>query len=102
MGGGGGAHKVQQLDQLRLLPGFGGVGGCKDRSLKVDLTIIDVNIAVFSDAKPTTGGQGSLADRWSCGRVLKHFTKLMEPSLLSERLCKLSQQLTTTSNTGQA
>ena len=81
------------------------------KSKKVDLSIIDVNIAVFADAEPTistsngTDGWSApevlagkpydplLADRWSCGRVLKHFTKLMEPSPLRERLCKLSQKL---------
>jgi len=81
------------------------------KSKKVDLAIIDMNIAVFADAKPTistssgTDGWSApevsagkpydplLADRWSCGRVLKDLTELMEPSLLRGELCKLSQQL---------
>jgi serine/threonine protein kinase len=80
-------------------------------SKKVDLEIIDLNISIFADVKPkisTSSGTDGwrapevsagkpydplLADRWACGRVVKHFTKLMEPSLLRERLCTLSQQL---------
>jgi serine/threonine protein kinase len=81
------------------------------KSKKVDLAIIDLNIAVFADAEPTistssgTDGWSApevsagkpydplLADRWSCSRVLKDFTELMEPSRLRERMCILSQQL---------
>ena len=83
----------------------------RDPKSKVDLSIIDMNIAVFADAEPTISTSNGtagwcapevsagkpydplLADRWSCGRVLEHFTKLMEPGLLRERLCNLSQKL---------
>jgi serine/threonine protein kinase len=81
------------------------------KSKKVDLAIIDFNIAVFADAEPTistsygTSGWSApevsagkpynplLADRWSCGRVLTVFTERMRPSQLQERMHLLSQQL---------
>jgi serine/threonine protein kinase len=81
------------------------------KSKKVDLAIIDFNIAVFADAEPTistsngTSGWRApevsagkpydplLADRWSCGQVLTDFTKRMKPSQLRERMQVLSQQL---------
>jgi serine/threonine protein kinase len=80
-------------------------------SMKVDLELIDFNISVLADVDPTistsSGTDGwrapevsagkpydpLLADRWSCGRVVKHLTNHMEPDLLRERLCTLSQQL---------
>ncbi|PVF91302.1 kinase-like protein [Serendipita vermifera] len=80
-------------------------------SNEVDLTIIDFNIAVFADAKPTisssdgtpgwcapevSGGSPYdplLADRWSCGRVLQFFTEHMKPSQMQETMRLFSQQL---------
>ena len=81
------------------------------KSKKVDLAIIDFNIAVFADLEPTISGDYGtpgwwapevlgdspynplLADRWSCGCVLRMFTKRMKPSPLRERMCLWSQQL---------
>jgi serine/threonine protein kinase len=81
------------------------------KSKKVDLAIIDFDIAVFADAEPaiseSSGTAGwcapevsagksydpLLADRWSCGRVLVVFTDLMKPSQLRERMRFLSRQL---------
>ena len=81
---------------------------------KMDLAIIDFDIAVFADAEPTTSQSSGtpgwcapevsagkpydplLADRWSCGRVLAFFTKHMKhmkPSPLLEKMRSLSQQL---------
>ena len=84
----------------------------RDReSKKVDLEIIDFDIAVFADAEPTTSQSGGtpgwcapevsagkpydplLADRWSCGCVLTFFTKHMKRSPLREKMCSLSKQL---------
>jgi serine/threonine protein kinase len=83
-------------------------------SKKADLEIIDLNISIFADVKlkiSTSSGTDGwsapevlggkpydplLADRWSCGCVLKHLTKHMEPSPLREKLCILSQQLMNT------
>jgi len=80
-------------------------------SKKVDLTIIDFNIAVYADAEPIlfsssgtpewcapevsagTAYDPLLADRWSCGRVLTLFTERMRQGRLWERMCLLSQQL---------
>jgi serine/threonine protein kinase len=85
-----------------------------DPKLNIGLTIIDFHIAVLANANPTistssgTDGWSApevlggkpydplLADRWSCGCVLKHLTKHMEPSPLREKLCILSQQLMNT------
>jgi serine/threonine protein kinase len=81
------------------------------KSKKVDLAIIDFNIAVFADAKPIISSSNGtsgwcapevsagkrynplLADRWSCGCVLRFFMKHMKPSRLRERMRFLSQQL---------
>jgi serine/threonine protein kinase len=80
-------------------------------SKKVDLSIIDFNIAVFADAEPTiTGSSGTsgycapevsagkpydplLADRWSCGRVLADFTGRMKQGRLRSEMHSLSQRL---------
>ena len=83
----------------------------RDPESKVDLAIIDFNIAVYADAEPTifassgtpgwrapevsagTSYDPLLADRWSCGRVLTLFTERMRQDRLWERMCLLSQQL---------
>jgi len=80
-------------------------------SKKVNLAIIDFNIAVLADVEPTistTDGTAGycapevsagkpynplLADRWSCGRVLKFFTERMKPSRLRETMRVLHQKL---------
>ena len=80
-------------------------------SKKVDLAIIDFDHSVFADAQPTISGPSGtpgwcapevsagksynplLADRWSCGRVLRLFTKRMKPSQLREDMHALSQQM---------
>ena len=80
-------------------------------SMKVDLAIIDFNIAIFADVFPTISASSGtpgwlapevsagksynplLADRWSCGRVLEFFTKRMKPNQLRERVRILSQRL---------
>jgi len=80
-------------------------------SKEVDLTIIDFHIAVFADVEPTISGSGGtpgwcapeilaeksfnplLADRWSCGCVLRLFTERMKPSPLRERMRLWSQRL---------
>ena len=80
-------------------------------SMKVDLAIIDFNLSVFADAEPTISESSGtpgwfapevsagkpydplLADRWSCGCVLKFFTKIMKPSGQQERMQLLSQRL---------
>jgi serine/threonine protein kinase len=80
-------------------------------SKKVNLAIIDFNSAVFADVEPTisekcgtrgwrapevTTGKSYnplLADRWSCGRVLKVFTEEMGQSQLRAKIHLLSRQL---------
>ena len=80
-------------------------------SKKVDLAIIDFDIAVFTDVEPTISGSSGtsgwcapevsegesydplLADRWSCGRVLTFFTDRMKPSPLREKMRSLAQRL---------
>ena len=81
------------------------------KSKKVDLAIIDFDIAVFADTEPITSRSSGtpgwcapevstgkpydplLADRWSCGCVLAFFMKYMKPSPLREKMRSLSQQL---------
>ena len=81
------------------------------KSKKVDLAIIDFDIAVFADTEPITSRSSGtpgwcapevstgkpydplLADRWSCGCVIAFFMKYMKPSPLREKMRSLSQQL---------
>jgi serine/threonine protein kinase len=81
------------------------------KSKKVDLTIIDFNIAVFADIEPIISASSGtagwcapevsagkpynplLADRWSCGRVLAFFMERMKPSRLREPMHLFSQRL---------
>ena len=83
-----------------------------DRKSKViDVALIDFDIAAFADVEPTISGSCGtrgwcapevfkgksynplLADRWSCGRVLRFFTERMKPSRLQKALRSLSQRL---------
>jgi len=83
----------------------------RDPESKVGLAIIDFDIAVFADAEPTISGSSGtsgwcapevsagtsynplLADRWSCGRVLKFFTERMKPSRTRATMRISSQRL---------
>ncbi len=84
----------------------------KDPELgKVDLEIIDFDIAVLADAEPTiseaSGTSGwrapevsagktynpLLADRWSCGRVLMFFTEHMGPNQMRKVMWLWSRRL---------
>jgi len=82
------------------------------QSKKVDLSIIDFNIAVYADTEPTISGETGtrgwrapevtarkpydplLADRWSCGRVLEYLTEQrMVQNQMRERMRLLSRRL---------
>ena len=84
----------------------------RDRKSKaIDVALIDFDIAAFADLEPTIEGACGtrgwcapevfagkpydplLADRWSCGRVLRFFTERMKPSRLQKTLRSLSQRL---------